>query len=125
MGRTKVQIRLHDGVSAAEDLKGFRLAQFGVCTLGLVGKNAGRRHAHNALYAQSTGSIEHIGVNDEVVVGHVELSRHILEQSTDLRGEVYDVSGPKCRKSSKTLVVSGGDGVNKARTTKMIGGACG
>jgi hypothetical protein len=56
--------------------------------------------------AQRTGGVEHIGVDDEVIVGHVEFSRHILEEAANLRGEVDDVGRCERCECRKALVVA-------------------
>ena len=79
-----MKVRLHDGVSVTANQKGFKLERFNIYTLCLVGEDACGCHAHHTLHFQSASGIENIRVDDEVVVGHVELSRHILEQATHL-----------------------------------------
>ena len=58
------------------------------------------------MYAQGAGSIENIGVDDEVVVGHVEFARHVFEEAADLCGEVNDVSGTEGAECCEALVVA-------------------
>ncbi len=79
-----MEIRLHDGIPVNKNQKVCRVVSCDVYILRLIGKDAGGSHADHALNSQCAGGVENVGVDDEVVVGHVELSRHILEKAAHL-----------------------------------------
>jgi hypothetical protein len=79
--------------------------------LGLVREDAGGCHADNTLDMQRAGGIEHVGIDDEIVVGHVELSRHIFKETPDLGSEVDDVRGAKRGENCEAFVIPVDHGV--------------